>query len=157
MSAAKPKRRKPATKAKRNRATPPDEKAAKIEAVLTQLAQHGNTSRACREAGLERTRFMHLVNEDADLAHKYARAKESGIEAAFDDLDKTAEEIGDVARARLVVDTRKWMLARMAPKKYGDRIEQHHTADDGLKAALADRLAQAQTAEARDLDDAGHT
>lgn len=157
MSAAKPKRRKPATKAKRNRATPPDEKAAKIEAVLAALATHGNTSRACREARVERQSFNRWVDEDAALAVRYARAKDEGIEAAFDDLDKTAEEIGDVARARLIVDTRKWMLARMAPRKYGDRIEQHHTADDGLKAALAGRLAQAQAAEARDLGDIDHT
>jgi len=100
---------------------------------------------------------MHLLDEDAELAHKYARAKDAGIDAEFDDLEKTAEEIADVQRAKLVADIKKWKLARMAPRKYGDRIEQHHTADDGLKAALAARLAQAQTAEVRDLDDADHS
>ena len=34
-----------------------------------------------------------------------------------------------VARSRLRVDTRKWLLAKMLPKKYGDRVEQHHTGD----------------------------
>lgn len=29
-----------------------------------------------------------------------------------------------VSRSRLKVDTRKWLMARMAPKKYGDKIEQ---------------------------------
>ena len=32
---------------------------------------------------------------------------------------------------RLRVDTRKWLMARMAPKKYGDKITQEHTGADG--------------------------
>jgi hypothetical protein len=34
-----------------------------------------------------------------------------------------------VARARLRVDSRKWLASKLAPKKYGDRIE--HTGTDG--------------------------
>jgi hypothetical protein len=29
----------------------------------------------------------------------------------------------DVQRARLQVDTRKWLLSKLAPKKYGERLE----------------------------------
>lgn len=36
-----------------------------------------------------------------------------------------------VARNKLRVDARKWIAARMAPKKYGDRITQEHTGRDG--------------------------
>lgn len=28
-----------------------------------------------------------------------------------------------IARARLRVDTRKWLMSKMAPKKYGDKLE----------------------------------
>lgn len=34
-------------------------------------------------------------------------------------------------RSRLRVDTRKWLMARMAPKKYGDKITQEVTGADG--------------------------
>lgn len=41
--------------------------------------------------------------------------------------ERTDQDV--IARSRLRVDTRKWMLARMAPKKYGERITQEHTGD----------------------------
>ena len=34
-------------------------------------------------------------------------------------------------RSRLRVDTRKWLMARMSPKKYGDRVMQEVTGKDG--------------------------
>lgn len=34
-------------------------------------------------------------------------------------------------RSRLRVDTRKWLMARMAPKKYGDKVTQEHTGPEG--------------------------
>lgn len=159
MSAEKPKRRKPAAKtAKRQRATPADEKAAKIEAVLKHLTQHGNTSRACREAGVERTSFLRWLDEDAKLPDRYARAKFAGIDAEAERMIEIADDQSIPPDSRRVMnDARKWLFARLRPDRYGDRIEQHHTADDGLKAALAARLAQAKTAEARDLGDVDHT
>ncbi len=33
--------------------------------------------------------------------------------------------------ARLRVDSRKWLLARMLPKLYGDRVVQEHVGRDG--------------------------
>lgn len=41
--------------------------------------------------------------------------------------DEDGREIANqdvIARSRLRVDARKWLMARMAPKKYGDKIEQ---------------------------------
>ena len=36
--------------------------------------------------------------------------------------DDVAEDAQAVAKARLRIDTRKWVCARMAPKKYSDRL-----------------------------------
>lgn len=36
-----------------------------------------------------------------------------------------------VQRSRLRVDTRKWVAARLNPKKYGDRIANEHSGPDG--------------------------
>ena len=36
-----------------------------------------------------------------------------------------------VARSRLKVDTRKWLMARMAPKVYGDKVTQEVQGPDG--------------------------
>ncbi len=44
-----------------------------------------------------------------------------------DDKGKVLVDHEVVARDRLRVETRKWLMARMAPKKYGDRMQ--HTGD----------------------------
>lgn len=48
--------------------------------------------------------------------------------------DGSTQEVIDsehINRSRLRVDTRKWLMARMAPKKYGDKITQEVTGADG--------------------------
>ncbi len=47
-------------------------------------------------------------------------------------MDKDGKKTLDhehVQRSRLRVDTRKWLMARMAPKKYGDKMQ--HTGEGG--------------------------
>jgi len=36
-----------------------------------------------------------------------------------------------IARAKLQIDTRRWIMSKMQPKKYGDKIQQEHTGPDG--------------------------
>ncbi len=49
-----------------------------------------------------------------------------------DDVD-FASESGNAAvqAARLRVDTRKWLLSKLLPKKYGDRIENRLSGPEG--------------------------
>lgn len=75
--------------------------------------------------------------KNKDFAEKYAQAREAWADAVFEEileisdaseLDTTTNERGTevanhewIARSRLRVDTRKWALARMSPKKYGEK------------------------------------
>tara|TARA_R110002153_G_C13022020_1_gene467623 strand:+ start:33 stop:488 length:456 start_codon:yes stop_codon:yes gene_type:complete len=86
------------------------------------------------------------LDGDKDLVDRYARACEARAEYLFEQIldisdDGTNDMIGTedgerlnsdhIQRSKLRVDSRKWMLARLQPKKYGDKIEQNHTSDDG--------------------------
>lgn len=42
-----------------------------------------------------------------------------------------------IAHKRVQIDTRKWVLSKMLPKVYGDKITQEHTGADGGPIALA--------------------
>lgn len=55
-----------------------------------------------------------------EFSEKYARARENQQEAMADEILLICDEEEDVNRARLKVDTRKWLMARLAPKKYSD-------------------------------------
>lgn len=48
-----------------------------------------------------------------------------------DEAGRTIVDYDHIARSKLRVDTRKWLMARMAPKKYGDRLINELTGKDG--------------------------
>lgn len=53
---------------------------------------------------------------------QYERAVDIRAENKFDEIERIAEdESRDVQRARLMIDTRKWYLSKIMPKKYGER------------------------------------
>lgn len=102
--------------------------------------------KACQAAGVHQSTFNDWLNVDPELSVEYARAREDLIELlatetmaiadqAFEEIEEQA--VGkdgkpvvlkkkvpvDVQRARLQVDTRKWLLSKLAPKKFGDKLE----------------------------------
>lgn len=78
--------------------------------------------------------FRMHVNKDESKAAHYAHAREERAEYIFeecmdiaDQSENDIDELGQVdqeaiQRAKLRIDTRKWMLGKMQPKKYGDKI-----------------------------------
>jgi hypothetical protein len=45
-----------------------------------------------------------------------------------------------VERSKLMVDTRKWLMAKLAPKRYGDRLELHGELSHNLTLSPAETL-----------------
>lgn len=76
---------------------------------------------------------MDWLNNNNDFSEQYRRACEDRETTHFEEMltiaDEVLPETAEVARAKLRIDTRKWVLARMNPKKYGDKQK-----DDGDNA-----------------------
>lgn len=63
---------------------------------------------------------------------QYAKAKEDQAEALADEIVAIADDQDeDVQRSRLRVDARKWVAAKLLPKKYGERGSLELTGKDG--------------------------
>ena len=67
------------------------------------------------------------LRNDGDFLERYARAREAQADKLAKEILELSDKIEDdnpvrVQRARLQVDSRKWLAARLAPKKYGDHI-----------------------------------
>lgn len=92
-----------------------------------------------REEMPNKQTFFNWIYEDKEKVDQYARACELRSESIFEDIleiadetsgDKQYTESGEVidseyvARSRIKIDARKWMLGKMNPKKYGDKIQQ---------------------------------
>ncbi len=74
-------------------------------------------------------KWMGLHQEFVD---RYARATDERTEAQAEEmLDIADDKEGDPKRDRLRVDTRKWLMAKMKPKKYGDKVTTEHTGPEG--------------------------
>lgn len=114
--------------------------------------------------------MLKWLRSDEAFALQYARAREIQADVLFDEIHHIADTPkrgfkttrkggvvetveGDmIEHRRLQIDARKWLLGKMAPKKYGDRstmdvdlsgkIETTSPTDDRLKAALALMMAR---------------
>lgn len=93
-----------------------------------------SASEACRTIGVPHSRFVAWCQADAELAERYARAREDlidriaqeAIEIADEPVpmtEKGAMDSAAVQKQRLQVETRKWLLSKLAPKRYGDKLE----------------------------------
>jgi hypothetical protein len=119
---------------------------------ICELLADGKSLRAvCREEGMPTEAAVRkLALSDAEFGAQYTHARAVGYDMLGDELleiadttqlgvirtvkpDGSVEEkqADMIEHRRLRVDARKWMLAKMLPKKYGDKITQEHTGADG--------------------------
>lgn len=63
---------------------------------------------------------------------QYAAAREAQMEPMLEEILSIPDTEPDVNRARLKVDARKWAMAHLAPKKYGDKLDLGGKVDLGL-------------------------
>lgn len=124
------------------------------EAVALQICERladGESLRAiCRDEHMPgRSTVFQWLAANKSFADQYAHAREAQADALFEDILEIADDnsgdvkvVGDderevcntefVQRARLRVDARKWMASKLAPKKYGEKLDLSHGGDVGL-------------------------
>jgi hypothetical protein len=96
----------------------------------------------CKDKDLNANSFYEWLSKDKNLGDKYARARELQAEYLADQIIEIADDgtndymtivKGDVEynvedkevtnRSKLRVDARKWKASKLAPKKYGDKLD----------------------------------
>ena len=98
----------------------------KMSTVLRWVSENRGGFRGCYELAVD-LRAQGIFDEMLEIADtaeigQRVKAGPKGTEVTTGDI---------VERSKLRVDARKWMLARMAPKRYGDRITQEISGPDG--------------------------
>ncbi|MCI0599950.1 MAG: terminase small subunit protein [Beijerinckiaceae bacterium] len=126
---------------------------------------------------------MKWLRDFPEFLQQYVRARELQADAIFDEcLDIADDSRNDwilrngerapdteaIQRARLRIDTRKWMAGKLRPKKYGDKLDLTHAGADGgpietkdvslpqLARKIALILGRAATEKTRKLEDASN-
>lgn len=116
----------------------------KADAICELLAEGLSLRKSCEQVGsIGVQTVLDWTKKNPDFSGQYARAREVGYQLLADEILEISDDsdpLGDkmdperVARARLRVDSRKWMLSKMLPKVYGDKIETTHSGEIGIRS-----------------------
>ena len=96
--------------------------ASAIQKVLELISSGKSVRESCKKVGIDECSFRRNVD-----ATQYARARESCADRQFEEMEDLERQCleedlrPDIFKA--VMDSRKWRLARMRPKVYGDKID----------------------------------
>jgi hypothetical protein len=109
-----------------------DELAAEI---CERLAAGESLNAICRDERMPSRKVIHewVADDRNGFRDKYARAREMQADHYADKIAEIADETKrstapDRAQiGRLELDALKWSAAKLAPKKYGDRVETENT------------------------------
>lgn len=115
--------------------------------ICERIAQGESLRTICQDEGFpaQSTVFLWL-KKHADFSEQYARAREAQMEAMAEEILEIADETANdtietengarpdhewISRSKLRVDTRKWLMSKLAPKKYGDKVTSELTGANG--------------------------
>lgn len=115
--------------------------------VINEISENGKSLISALKGRLSSQTFYDYLDKNEEWSKKYARATELRAEKMAEETLEIADCIGDdvmilpdgrevenqrvINRDRLRVDTRKWLLAKLHPKKYGEKISQELTGAGG--------------------------
>jgi hypothetical protein len=117
-----------------------------IPLVLELMHEGKSLRKACEQMAVPIRTFLDWVDADADLATQYTHARARMLDVHAEQLEEfgdhatAAESAVEVAGWKLKSDNRKWLLSKLAPKKYGDKITQEHTGADGGPVQTVSRI-----------------
>ena len=122
------------------------------ELIAARLCDGETLTSICKTPGMPTRQCVHQWRmRNPAFNDLYGRAREIGMESMSDDVlvisdDDTGDLLADgspnsanVQRSRLMVDTRKFLMAKLAPKVYGDKVEHQHTGSVEHAVTLSDR------------------
>lgn len=118
----------------------------KADGICALLSEGLSLREVCAQEGMpDKSTVMRWLQQNSAFRDQYVRAKEIGVEALAEDIldiaddatndwmerrDKDGENAGwqfngeAARRSQIRIDARKWLLSKLAPKKYGDKVEQ---------------------------------
>jgi hypothetical protein len=127
-------------------------------AICERIADGESLRAICKDDDMPaRSTVFRWLSLEEGFSDLYARAKEESAELFAEEIVEIADEregkaiMADgqevavvfdgnaVARNRLRVDARKWVAAKLKPRKYGDKIQQEVTGADGAPLTVVVR------------------
>lgn len=118
------------------------------EEICERLMQGRSLRQICADPEMpDRTTVVRWLAREEDFAAKYARARDVYADVMEEDMaeieDRTLSGEIEPAAARVVLTSKQWRAAKLAPKKYGDRLDLNHSG----QVKVAKELSETELAE----------
>lgn len=132
--------------------------------ICERLARGESLNSICKSEHMpaESTVRWWVIEDRNGLSARYTQARDLGLDAMADECLQIADDgendtyvtadgqprtdFDVIQRSKLRVDTRRWYLSKLAPKRYGDRIAQEITNPDGSLRPMSDSQAAGRLA-----------
>lgn len=115
------------------------------DAFCERVAAGESVRSICRDDDFpEMKTIFRWLSKHPSFRQQYDVAKEMGMAAMAEEILEIADDGSNdtyvdeegrprvdtdvIQRSRLRVDTRKWLMSKLAPKKYGDKVDLNHGA-----------------------------
>ena len=123
------------------------------EFICLRIANGESLRKVCSDPDMpaSSTVFKWLGEQKA-FSEQYARAREAQMEVMAQEIVDIADDSSEdaqtddngnvrqnsefVQRSKLRVDTRKWLMSKLAPKKYGEKVDLNHSGEVALKTIM---------------------
>lgn len=119
--------------------------------ICARISAGQSLRHVCRDESMPCTStVLKWARENEEFSQQYAKARDALLEHWAEEITEIADDGSNdwmnnadpenpgyklngehINRSRLRVDTRKWLLSKLAAKKYGDRISAELTGKDG--------------------------
>jgi len=99
--------------------------------ICERLAQGESLRSICLtdESPAESTVRGWVIDDREGFSAQYTRARDIGLDCRADRIEERIDSIEDVSRARLIFDHERWYLSKLAPKRYGDKVQTEHSGE----------------------------
>jgi predicted HTH domain antitoxin len=116
-----------------------EERERKFNLIIKEIESKGQSlTKAAKKYGLNKKTFDDMIQKDSLLLNQYVRATEARADLIAERMVRNSHNRANdfytdsegnlkpnpvaVQRDRLILDTDKWLLSKLMPKKYGDRL-----------------------------------
>jgi predicted HTH domain antitoxin len=115
------------------------ERERKFNLIIKEIETKGQSlNKAAKQIGIDTRTFHDMIQKDTSLLHQYTRAMELRADLIAERMVRNSHNRANdfytdsegnlkpnpvaVQRDRLILDTDKWLLSKLMPKKYGDKL-----------------------------------
>jgi hypothetical protein len=105
-----------------------------IDSICDELTIGKSMRQICEEEGFpDRRTVLRWLAENQDFASRCARAREMQADLMDDKILEAAESCDEenYQSTKVKISAYQWRASKLAPKKYGERIQAEHTGPDG--------------------------